>query len=117
MKSVAIIVYEDAFLSAMAAIIDLLTTTNQLLRKEGRPPAFKLILVGVDNDKVMLEWRSQFDCQKTVAEVQNADLVIIPAFKGDRDPMNVLAKNEAAVPRLQRMYAQVSVVSGLCDEP
>ncbi|HLR37660.1 MAG TPA: helix-turn-helix domain-containing protein [Chitinophagaceae bacterium] len=114
MKSVAIIVYEDAFLSAMAAIIDLLTTTNQLLRKEGRPPAFKLILVGVDNDKVMLEWRSQFDCQKTLAEVQNADLVIIPAFKGDRDPMKVLAKNEAVVPWLQRMYAQGSEVASLC---
>src|SRR5699024_6247682 len=66
------------------------------------------------NDKVMLEWRSQFDCQKTLAEVQNADLVIIPAFKGDRDPMKVLAKNEAVVPWLQRMYAQGSEVASLC---
>lgn len=49
MKTISLLVYEDAILSALSGTLDILSGTNQFLQSEGKPPAFQIQLVSEKN--------------------------------------------------------------------
>lgn len=112
MKSIALIVYEDAVLSALSGPLDILVGTNRFLADTGRPPAFEIELVSEKLKNIQLHQPAQFICHSTLAEAMPPELIIAPAFNGD--PEAVLKKNAALVDWIQSMNQRGVEVASLC---
>src|SRR5580692_4799898 len=54
MMKASLVIYEDAVLSAVAGVIDLLAGANNFFRQSGREPAFQLELVGEKVENIQL---------------------------------------------------------------
>lgn len=114
MINVSLVVYEDAFLTAIVTTLDLLSTANNLLKNQGKDPAFEITIVGEKPEDVKMELPAQIICRKALEEIDNTDLIIVPAFKGDRDPLNVLEKNNDITQWLGFMHLKGAQVVSLC---
>lgn len=112
MKKISLLVYEDAVLSAVSGPLDILITTNQMLKETGQPTAFQLELVSEKLKNIQLHQPAQFICHKTLAEVDETDLVIAPAFNGEPDM--VLEKNRALVEWIKIMHGRGAEIASLC---
>lgn len=112
MKRIALLVYEDAVLSALSGALDILAGTNQWLEEAGRSPVFQIELVSEKLKNIQLHLPAQFICHKTLEEVTETDLIIAPAFNGP--PEAVLEKNRALVDWIQAMYRRGVEVASLC---
>lgn len=112
MKRVAVLVYEDAVLSAISGALDILIGTNEFLRASGEPPAFEVDLVSEKLKNIQLHLPAQFICQKTFSEATESDLIVVPAFKGS--PEAVLEKNRPLVDWIKAMSRSGTEVASLC---
>lgn len=112
MKTISLLVYEDAVLSAISGPLDILITTNQLLLGKGKPAAFCVELVSEKLKNIQLHQPAQFICHKTLVEATYTDLVIAPAFNGDPDA--VLEKNRALVEWIRAMRQGGAEIASLC---
>lgn len=112
MKKIALLVYEEAILSALSGVVDIFSGTNHFLKQTGQPPAFHLELVSEKALQIQLFAPAQFICHKTLHEAGQPDLIIAPAFNGDAG--QVLQKNKALVQWLKDMHKKGSEVASLC---
>ncbi|MET3879743.1 helix-turn-helix domain-containing protein [Chitinophaga sp. OAE865] len=112
MKTVSLLIYEDAVLSSVSSVVDILVATNRFLAATGKEPAFKLDLVSEKMKNIQLHTPAQFICFKTISEVTHTDLILAPAFEGSPD--TVLEKNKALVNWIRTMHACGSEVASLC---
>ena len=112
MKTISLLVYEDAVLSSLSGAIDLFTATNSYLRQMGREPAFRLELVSESLKNIQLHVPAQVTCSKTFAEVTHTDLLLVPAFY--QSPDQALAKNAGLVEWLKTQRAQGTEIASLC---
>lgn len=112
MKTISLLVYEDAVLSAISGPLDILITTNQVLQGAGKSPAFGVELVSEKRKNIRLHHPAQFICHKTLAEATGTDLVIVPAFNGAPDV--VLQKNKAMVTWIKAMREAGAEIASLC---
>ncbi|MGF6928770.1 transcriptional regulator GlxA family with amidase domain [Chitinophaga sp. W2I13] len=112
MKTVSLLIYEDAILSSVSSVIDILLGANRFLVGAGKEPAFKLELVSEKMKNIQLHSPAQFICYKTIDEVQHTDLILAPAFEGPPD--TVLEKNKALVNWIRNMHASGTEVASLC---
>lgn len=111
-KTISLLVYEDAVLTAISGPLDVLMGTNELLRKSGRPEAFTIELVSEKEKDLRHFMPIRFLCHKTLKEVEQADLLIAPSFQGEPDP--VLRKNLALVEWIREMKQKGAEVASLC---
>lgn len=114
MKQVSLVIYNDAFLTAVATTLDLLTTANQLMKKAGNQPVFEIHLVSENPERIRLELPAQFVSECSFTTVQSTDIIIVPAFKGNRDPLMVLKKNAPLINWLKNMHRSGSEIVSLC---
>ncbi len=118
MKSVYILVHEDVVLSSAAAPLDIFTRTNDILRSDGRSPAFNVSLVGRRPDKVSLKLPALFDCRRALDEVppksagHRQSLILVPAFDGDWE--NVRDRNRDVIEWLARHHRSGTEIASLC---
>lgn len=112
MKKIALLVYEDAVLSALSGAVDIFIGTNRLVEGLGEPAPFELELVSEKAGDIQLFAPARFICHKTLSEVGSTDLVIVPAFNGDAG--SVLEKNRGLVDWVSAMKAQGAEVASLC---
>lgn len=112
MKVVSLVIYEEAILSAVAGVLDVFEGANQLLKMAGREPAFKVELVSEKVKHIQLNVPALFFCYKSMEEVKNTDLIIVPAFHGQPDV--VLQKNRGIVEWITEMQQLGSEVASLC---
>jgi len=112
MKTVSLLIYEDAVLSSVSSVIDMLLGVNRYMVEIGREPAFSLELVSEKMKNIQLHSSAQFICYKTIDEVKHTDLILAPAFEGE--PGAVLRKNKALVDWLSTMHACGTEVASLC---
>lgn len=112
MKTVSLLIFEDAILSSLAVVIDIFAGVNHYLEQTGREPAFKLELTSEKTKHIQLQRPAQFICYKTIDEVKQADLIIAPAFEGAAD--TILEKNKALIRWIQDMYEGGTEVASLC---
>ena len=95
MKTISLLVYEDAVLSSISGAIDLLTATNAYLKQLGKPAAFSIELVGEKERNIQLNVPAHFVCTKTLDGVTDPTLILIPAFYSSPD--EALAKDKAMI--------------------
>ncbi|MEV4886329.1 helix-turn-helix domain-containing protein [Chitinophaga ginsengisegetis] len=112
MKTVSLLIYEDAILSSVSSVMDILLGANRFLIETGKEPAFKLELVSEKMKNIQLHAPAQFICFKTIDEVKHTDLILAPAFEGLADV--VLEKNKALVNWIRTMHACGTEVASLC---
>jgi transcriptional regulator GlxA family with amidase domain len=112
MKRIALLVYEDAVLSSISGPLDILNGTNRYLTGSRQPPAFEIELACEKVKNIQLTVPVQLVCHKTLDEIADPDLVLVPAFSGD--PEAVLRKNRALVEWILKTYERGVEIASLC---
>lgn len=111
-RTISLLVYEDAVLTAVSGPLEVLMGTNRLLEAAGKQPPFRVELVSEKLKNIQLFLPAQFICHKTLKEVDQTDLVIVPAFNGS--PGAALEKNRAIIEWIGKMKRRGSEVASLC---
>jgi len=112
MRTISLLIHEDANLSAVAGAIDLFTAANWCLELSGKPHAFNLQLVSEKVKNIQLNSPTQFICHTTMDEVVKTDLIIVPGFIGDTRA--ILKKNAAIINWVKQMNQCGAEVASLC---
>jgi transcriptional regulator GlxA family with amidase domain len=113
MKHVSVLVLENA---VMAGIVDahaMFTGVNHLLEVNGKPPFFKVQLVGVTSDVSLYDGKFSVHADVLVNDVQKTDLIIIPPI--GRDFKTTIERNTGFVPWISKQYAKGAEVASLCS--
>ena len=85
---------------------------NTFLAQAGKPPAFRVQLVGMDGAQQVYHRLFRVQPDVTLAEVQQTDLIIIPAVNGDMG--QVIATNQGFFPWIVKHYKTGTEVASLC---
>lgn len=112
MKNVSILVPESAVMQAIADPQYLFSAVNNFLSMAGKAPRFKVQLVGAEKTVRLNGGLYSIHTDATLDEVQQTDLVIIPALFGDMQ--QALHQNRNLLPWLQAQYAKGTELASLC---
>jgi transcriptional regulator GlxA family with amidase domain len=113
MKEIALIIHEDVTLSTITGAMDMLIHTNNLFKQTDKPLPFKIILAGELAENKVLQISSPFVNYQTIAETKHPDLIIVPAFYGDRDIS--LKKHQTIIKWINSMYLNGAEVASMCS--
>src|SRR6266567_4975193 len=102
MKEIALIIHEDVTLSTVTGAMDMLIHTNRLFQQLYKHQPFKIVLACEKpiDDPMLIQ--ASLVSYSTIAEVTHPDLIIVPAFYGDRDVM--LKKHEGIIKWISAMH-------------
>lgn len=112
MKKVSILVPESSVLQAVADPQYLFSAANQFLLSAGKSPLFEVELVGFKKEIKLNDGRFSVHTDRLLREVEQTDLVFIPALFGDM--ALAIAKNQTAVPWIIDQYQKGAEVASLC---
>jgi transcriptional regulator GlxA family with amidase domain len=113
MKKITLIMHDDVTLSTVTGAMDMFIHTNSLFQQLNKPQPFELTLAYEKKPDGPMSLLGSLVTYSTVAETTNADLLIIPAFYGDRDEM--LQKHRDTIEWIGSMYAKGAEVASLCS--
>lgn len=112
-KKISILVFEDAVMTSISGALEILMGTNRFLQETGRKEAFQVELVSEKMRNIQLHMPAQFMCHKTLDEVDDTDLILIPSFI--TDPDDVLSKNRGIVEWIRTMSKRKNTeVASMC---
>src|SRR5690606_31191596 len=112
MKNIALLVPEgDTSLSNIEATYKMFTKVNEALERAGKPPLFKVYLVGITSEP---RYTHVFTIKPDLGlkDKLQADLVIIPAVHGDIN--KVLELNKDFIPWIIDQYKLGAGLVSLC---
>ena len=112
MKEVALIIHEDATLSTVTGAMDMFIHTNRLFQHSGKPLPFKLVLAGEKHVNDVLP-AGPFVSYSPFEQITSPDLIITPAFYGDRDEM--LKKHRGIIDWISEKFQSGAEVASLCS--
>lgn len=112
MKKISLLVHEDVYSSSVASAIDLFAGANWCLEQSGRSPAFNLELVSEKSNNIQLDVPARFTCYRTIEEVSQTDLIIIPGFNGDSKA--ILKKYRTAINWIKEMNKSGTEIASMC---
>jgi len=113
MKHVSILVpYGHTSLSNIEGTHQILSEVNVFLAAMERPPAFKVELVGLEHDTRQRNGLFTVNPDKLIGDVQQTDLIIIPALHGD--PQRAMEANKAFLPWIVAHYNEGAEVASFC---
>lgn len=112
MKKIAVIVPESAVIEAISPGYRLFKTANQFLAARGKAPLFEVEYVGEKPEISTNDGEYTIKIHRLIADVQQADLIIIPALYGEMS--EAVAANKNLIPWIQTMYQRGSEVASLC---
>ena len=112
MKKVSIIVPETAVIEAVADPHYMFRAVNQFLKQRGEDKLFDIEVVGLKKHIELENNLYTVNVDKTINEVKNTDLIIIPAISGDFS--EAIEKNLEYIPWLIRHYENGAELASLC---
>lgn len=112
MVHISILIPERAILASLEGSRQLFTQVNQFCAMNGKPPLFKVQLVGLQPETKVSGGLFTVNANTTINEVKKTNLIIIPAIDGDLN--EVLKMNEAFVPWIVKQYNNGAEVASLC---
>ena len=113
MKEVAILIHEDAVLSTVSGAMDMFIHINGLYQQTGKSQPFKLVLAGPKEHNDLIPANPLFVGYSKMEEIERPDLIIVPAFYGDRDAM--LKKHRGIIRWIGEKYANGAEIGSLCS--
>lgn len=113
MKHISVLVPKGAVaLSCIEGSFTLFNKVNDFLAERGRPPMFKVNLVGLSNDKQVYDRLFSVEPDYSIGEVSKTDLIIIPAVNGEKK--SVIEDNRDFIPWIVKQHQQGAEVASLC---
>jgi transcriptional regulator GlxA family with amidase domain len=112
MKHVAILALNDAVSASVADPSILFNGVNDFLKQAGKPPAFKIQIVGLRKAVKLYHGVFTVHADILLEDMKKADLVIIPALGGDLK--SAIKKNAAFIPWILKQYKKGADVASLC---
>lgn len=112
MKHISILVPENAVVQAVADPEYCFNTVNHFLAEAGKEPLFEIELVGFKEIIKMNQGRFSVHPDKQLNEIEETDLIIIPAISGDMQ--ECIDLNKDFIPWIQQQHASGAEVASLC---
>ena len=112
MKNVSILVPETAVIEAVADPHYMFKAVNQFLQASGKAPLFNVQLVAVHKEVKLENSLFTVHIDKQLKDVQQTDLIFIPAISGDMT--TALGLNKELVPWIAEQYNKGAEVASLC---
>ncbi|MBD8488639.1 helix-turn-helix domain-containing protein [Echinicola sp. CAU 1574] len=113
MKNVSIVIPRGHFsLVNIEGTYQIFSWVNGWLVSQGKPPYFKLQLVGLSKPAQQSTGLYEIHPEKLIEEVNSTDLIVIPAIHGDFD--EVIEANADFMPWIIKNYKRGSEVASLC---
>jgi transcriptional regulator GlxA family with amidase domain len=112
MKNVSILVPETAVVEAVADPYYIFGAVNNFLQGAGREPLFNVQFVGLTKEVKLLNSAFTVNVDKLLKDVQQTDLVLIPALSGDL--ATAIEANREFIPWIVNQYKQGTEVASLC---
>jgi transcriptional regulator GlxA family with amidase domain len=112
MKHVSILALNDAVSASVVDPTVMFNGVNDLLVSSGRPPAFKVQLVGLTKTVKLHNGPFTVHSDILMADLKKTDLIIITALGGDI--INAIKKNAAFIPWISKQYKKGADVASLC---
>src|SRR5687767_8582053 len=112
MKHISILVPNGAILGSLEGSRQLLTQVNEFFKAQGKEPVFKVQLVGLTRETPLSGGRFTANADALLQEVDQTNLIIIPAIDGDME--SALVENSAFIPWIVQQYNKGSEVASLC---
>ncbi len=113
MKEIVLIIHEDATLSTVTGAMDMLIHTNNLFKQNKKPLPFKITMAGELGENTVLPLSSPFVQYQTIGDIKKADLIIVPAFYGDRD--ETLKKHQHIIEWVRHMHGKGTEIASMCS--
>jgi transcriptional regulator GlxA family with amidase domain len=85
---------------------------NEVLQKMGKPPLFKVQLVGITREPQVYDKLFTVTPDYSISEVQKTDLIVIPAVNGKMD--EVIEVNKEFFPWIVAQHQKGTEVASLC---
>lgn len=105
MKRISILVSEDFRTGSIIGPMEVLAEANRIyteLYPNHEHPFFQIELVSQGDRQIRTDGFTQIECYRNIQEVDDTDIVIIPAFSGS--PEMMLQRNRSFIPWLQHLY-------------
>lgn len=113
MKHISIIIPEgDASLVNIAGTHQIFSEVNTMLARAGKPPLFKIQLVGMHKEETMHKNLYSIHPDVQINEVGKTDFIIIPAIHNE--PKKVIEANQKFIPWLITQYKGGAEIASLC---
>ncbi|MBD1392833.1 GlxA family transcriptional regulator [Mucilaginibacter glaciei] len=112
MKHVSILITNDAVLASIADPRIMFTGVNEFLEAAGKPPLFKVQLVGLTKDIKLHAGLFSVHTDEVIGNVPQTDLIIVPAMGGEMT--SAIEKNKEFIPWITTQHHQGAEVASLC---
>ncbi|MEO5601474.1 MAG: helix-turn-helix domain-containing protein [Cyclobacteriaceae bacterium] len=112
MKHITILVPKGAILGSIEGPRQLLAGVNMYAESMGKPPAFKIELVGLTKETALIKGMYTIHTDRVIRDVVKTDLIIIPAIDGDLQI--ALKENKDFIPWITAQYTSGAEVASLC---
>ncbi len=112
MRTISIYVPEHAVMEAVGDPRYLFNTANSFFEASDRPAPFKVQLVGESRQVKLQDGVFSVNTDSLINEVEESDLIIIPAIFGDFG--QVIEQNKEAIPWIQKLHKKGAEVASLC---
>jgi transcriptional regulator GlxA family with amidase domain len=112
MKKVSILVPESSVLQAIADPQYLFSAVNQFMIVSGKKPLFEVQLVGLKKEVKLNGGLYSVNISQLLKNVEQTDLVVIPALFGDMK--NALELNKKLLPWINEQYKKGAEIASLC---
>lgn len=113
MKHISILIPEgDASLVNIEGCHQIFNEVNSVLARAGKPPMFKVQLVGLSKATTMKKGLFTIHPDALINEIEKTDLIIIPAIHGEKKQM--IDNNKEFIPWLVKQYQQGAGIASLC---
>jgi transcriptional regulator GlxA family with amidase domain len=113
MKHISILIPEgDCSLVNIEGSHQIFNEVNSILARAGKPPMFKVQLVGLSKQTTMKKGLFTIHPDVLVKDVEHTDLIIIPAIHGDK--RKLIEDNKGFIPWLVEQYRQGAGIASLC---
>ena len=112
MKKISILAAENSVIQSIADPQYCFETVNRFLNMKGKPSMFEIQLVGAEKEVTLNNGLYTVHADKIISEVENTDLIIIPAMFGNLP--KALDSNRKLIPWIAKQYESGAEVASLC---
>jgi len=112
MIHISILVLNEAVLAAIDDPRMMFAGVNEFLEAQGRPPVFKIQLVGLSKEVQLHKGSFTVHTDLLLPELESTDLIFVPALAGDLK--SGLEKNKDFIPWIIHHYNKGAQVASLC---
>lgn len=112
MKHISILAPKGAVLGSIEGPRQVFTEVNKFLKSMGKPPLFKVQLVGLSKELPVAGGIYTVYTDVLAKDIIKTDLIIIPALDGDM--VKILEHNQDFIPWIVKQYKAGAEVASLC---